>query len=131
MSPRIGRELHRVFKVIGLKEGEQADIQASRTAAEFQVGRVALVDDLRKTLTKVKAGDIVQVNCAVTAQLLKRNVHVECNEELYRFGRPTFKTIYTHGELLFAPLTWECYEDLDLAALDYLYRVYIIDEVIR
>ena len=135
VQPRLWREAIRCFSFQGLKEGEQADFSLSRVAMEIPFGSAMLLDDAAegkpRKVTKAKPGDLVVIQAAQTFKIHNRICHIEAHPKLYSAGRPVFKRLYGPDQEAFAPMSWECYQPVDLASLPYLYEVYIVDEHLR
>ena len=131
VKPRIAREIARQFAFNEREEGEQQDYAINQVSMEIPFFKAALAEDGRKTLTKVKPGDIVVIEPAVSFEVKNRIIMVEAHKALFDHGVPSFKRIYRHGDQAPTAVVWSCMDALDLEKLPYLLEVYIIDTHVR
>lgn len=130
-APYLHREVFRAFELKPPKDGEQHDFSISRTGVEVPFGWAALADDARKKLTKAKAGDELLLATKLSGTMKSRIIHLEVPDQLYRYGRPTFKRVYKPGDRVFGEVYWQCTKDYNLEELPFLYEAFILDGVIR
>jgi hypothetical protein len=131
VQPQIRREAIQAFDVKSLVAGEQADYSVTLHTVEIPLAAGAHIESPAVLCSKVKPGEIVLLTPKVSALVKNRIVHVEVHADLYRYGRPSFKRLWRHGETLATPVVWECFEPYQLTKLPFLYEIYIVNQHIR
>lgn len=131
VQPQLRREAIRVFNVVSLVDGEQADYSTTLHTVEIPLWEGVHIEDQSTPCKKVQPGEVVLLMPKVSATVRNAIVQCEVHEDLYRYGKPTFKRLYRNGDSIELPVTWECHEPYTLSKLPFLYEAYIINQVIR
>ncbi len=128
---RIQRELVRGCSVEGVVPGQQADYSLGAFSIELPFYKAHSAEDVRKPVTKAKPGDRLVIQTPVKLTVKRRFMTIEAHEKLYSHGTPSFKRMYSDGDVITGEMRWVCYQPLDLDALPWLVQVYIDETVYK
>lgn len=131
VQPQLRREHVRAFDVVSLVEGEQADYSVNQITFEVPFHQAVMTEDKRKKLTKCKPGDSLVLTPKVSLLVKNRIVVASAHQLLYTHGRPSYKTLYKHGDTMNLCVRWDCDEAFDLSTLPFLFEIFIYAQHVR